>query len=523
MTRIHRWVLVETGGNQAYIFDTNRLRDAVGASQRVHDVGTAWVGDAADRAGAQVVMAISGKALLLVDDGAVGRRIVGELSARALREAPGLEVTGVVGPPFDADAVWRGDTNPAGVPQARRDSVSALDATVREMGRVRAARPSAVVRDPVLPWSDLCRHSGLPTAVHDTRHPDGPQWISAPVWARSQARDAGRQRMSTHLGDARAFVIPRSLDDLGEDGWIAVIHADGNGVGRVFVDFAHRALAVCRAEHGPDAGVALADHCRLMSAFAEELDQATWVALRQAVDTVAETHEAEAAILPIVVGGDDVTVACHARLALPLVRGFLLAFEQQTAGLATLPQLVGAPQAPRGLTAAAGVVFVKPHHPFSTAYALAEDLTASAKTARGVGDSPVSAVDLHVAFESTLGTLEQMRRPVSPGSDDLPRHGGPYTMSGGTGSTAGPRDITRLDRSIDALGRLSSSMAHDLREGLARGRAELELRITRAATAPDLPEGLTPQAIEALRPAVDGQDTIVRLLDAMLLRAVVNQ
>jgi hypothetical protein len=54
-----------------------------------------------------VVLAISGKALLLVDDPAVGETVIGEVSLRALRRAPGLEVTGVVGPAFDPALAWR--------------------------------------------------------------------------------------------------------------------------------------------------------------------------------------------------------------------------------------------------------------------------------------------------------------------------------------------------------------------------------------------------------------------------------
>ena len=76
----------------------------------------------------------------------------------------------------------------------------------------------------------------------------------------------------------------------------------------------------------------------------------------------------------MVVGGDDLTVVCHARLALPLVRAFALAFEEQTAVQPTVNAITGG-----GLTAAAGIAYVKPHHPFSAAYGLAEELTASAK------------------------------------------------------------------------------------------------------------------------------------------------
>jgi len=55
-----------------------------------------------------------------------------------------------------------------------------------------------------------------------------------------------------------------------------------------------------------------------------------------------------------------------------------------------------------GLTAAAGIVYVKPHHPFSVAGGLAGELTASAKRWKRAAGREVSSLDLHVAFESTL-------------------------------------------------------------------------------------------------------------------------
>ena len=64
-----------------------------------------------------------------------------------------------------------------------------------------------------------------------------------------------------------------------------------------------------------------------------------------------------------------------------------------------------------GLTAAAGIAYVKPHHPFSAAYGLAEEPTASAEQvgAPGADGREVSSLDLHVTFESTLTDLAGLR------------------------------------------------------------------------------------------------------------------
>lgn len=93
------WVLVETGGNQSFIFETNRLRHAVGASQLIHESTTVWLDQAiTGDEGISVVQSVSGKALLLVNSPSSGHAIVRALSQRALQEAPGMELTGSSGP-----------------------------------------------------------------------------------------------------------------------------------------------------------------------------------------------------------------------------------------------------------------------------------------------------------------------------------------------------------------------------------------------------------------------------------------
>ena len=88
------------------------------------------------------------------------------------------------------------------------------------------------------------------------------------------------------------------------------------------------------------------------------------------------------------------------------------------------------------------------------------------------------------------------------------------------------RDIAQLDRTLRTVSALSSSMAHDLREGLAHGPEEYRLRLRRAAQAADLPKDVTADDIRNLRPAPASEDdgppagTVVRLLDALLLDAL---
>jgi hypothetical protein len=512
------WVLIETGGNQAYIFGTNRLRHVVGASHLIRELGAVWVREAAASCDAEVVVAISGKALLLVADPADGRAVISKVSARALAEAPGLEVTGVTGPGFDPELAWRPDEgDPAGTPDAPLTHVPALERTYELLEQVRMERPSALLRDPVLPWLEVCRESGLPVAdVED--HPDGGA-VAAAVLAKADARFAARDRMRELLSDLPGVVPADGEPD--NDGWIAVIHADGNGIGRMFTDFPQRALRAAAAAgdqvaNEPRPGLTLDRHKNLLKRFTRELEIRTETALGLAVRDATQGQDADGTILPVVFGGDDVTVVCHARFALGLVRAFVFNFEEQTADSPILTAIAGGP-----LTAAAGIAYVKPHHPFSAAYALAEELTVSAKQAAREGGPALSATDFHVAFESTLADLAVLRSRVA--ADGLPRHGGPYVITTPDAASAGLRDIRELDRTMATVAGLSSSMAHDLREGLARGIAEYERRVGLAALSPGRPDELSQADIRQLAPAGESGETgerVVRLLDALLLNAI---
>lgn len=240
---------------------------------------------------------------------------------------------------------------------ARAHHVEALAGTYELLDAARGSRPSAHLRDPLLPWFEVCRDSGLPVAGAE-QHAEG-GYAAAAVLAKSRLRHRARDRMRDDLLGDLADVVPTGLDDLRHDGWIAVIHADGNGVGRVFTDFPRGAWHAVRAGGDESAGLSLGRHTSLLEAFTRELEIATEAALGLAVRAVTGS----------------------------------------------------------GLTAAAGIAYVKPHHPFSAAYALAEELAGSANAGRLVS-GPACGVRVHPgrsrrpAAASFRGRACPLRRPV---------------------------------------------------------------------------------------------------------------
>jgi hypothetical protein len=106
--------------NQNYIFATNKLRENVGASQLTYEVGTAFVEQARKGvAGISLVISASGKAILLADDETAARMVVSAVTLRALKDAPGLDVRGVVDSAFGP-----GDSVHDRISQPRRSAAS---------------------------------------------------------------------------------------------------------------------------------------------------------------------------------------------------------------------------------------------------------------------------------------------------------------------------------------------------------------------------------------------------------------
>lgn len=150
---------------------------------------------------------------------------------------------------------------------------------------------------------------------------------------------------------------------------IALVHIDGNGLGLLL-----RQLKASMQDKA-DAAYRIA-----FRAFSEAVNKATELAAQQATAWLAEQSTPQTKSLPmrpLVLGGDDVTLLCHAKYALQYAetfcRAFELAAEQQ---LSALKRDYGMQVA---LTASGGVLYHKAGHPFVQSHHLVEALCAKAK------------------------------------------------------------------------------------------------------------------------------------------------
>lgn len=455
-------VLIETSGNQNYIFSTNKLRENIGASDLTYRAGTKWVLKAVEKithiaiwdddttklrknlldptlnrpiedsgsVSVEVLIATSGKALLLTREHKDAKQIIQEVTLKAIKEAPSLDIYGLISAPFD----W----------YAKDFRKSGLGSVNREVHKkfevVRSQRPSPISRFLRLPVVDECATSGLPASPEIDKR-TGKNISSVSFSKQSENEKAFIRVAKLLISDERQIRFAKNIGELdrlfGENekpsnntdqdangfddsddkmAWRAIIHADGNGLGEIFLKF-DTLVSSNR------------DYVDKYRRFSLALDVCTESAFLKALNVFVDNPESnqnisvkrKIPIIPLVLGGDDLTVVCDGRYALNFTYEFLRAFEKETAKTEHYGGIIAdvakeALNADR-LSACAGVAIVKLHFPFSVAYELAESLMKSAKTVKkNVTDPnddkkpyPCSALDFHVLYDSSNVDLGKIR------------------------------------------------------------------------------------------------------------------
>jgi hypothetical protein len=448
-------VRIETAGNQAYIFASNRLRENVGASELIVRIGTEFVvqavADAVEAAsgktsryrplasrlaksdesltpaefaqaligiaedapldtdGAEIVVATSGKALLLVTKHELGKIIVRSVTKRALTDAPGAVVHGVVSSKqidFAAKAV-----------QAH----AVVTEVHRTIEQVRLHLPPPEARFPMLPILRPCRSSGLPASGYYSedgqKHP-----IAHPFEKKRKNWGRGVDRMKVAIGgeDGKKLASSITVLEKMDVDWLGVVHADGNGFGALFNDFADVSGEVgARGYFDAYRKFSLSLQLCGVAAFHTALMKAKE---RIAARSTDSKNKDKLPIVPLVLGGDDLTVICDGRDAIDFAADYLRAFETATGerNFDGITSDIHEIMKRRGtqLGACAGVAIVKPHFPFHRAYELAAKLLRSAKRmkrilAREVDGricNSVSALDFQTVYEDAAADLTVLRQ-----------------------------------------------------------------------------------------------------------------
>jgi hypothetical protein len=239
--------------------------------------------------------------------------------------------------------------------------------------------------------------------------------------------------------------ITNEIDKIaGKNSWIAVIHADGNGLGNI---------------------VQRVGNAKRMRDFSSGLDKITQISAQRAFEEVKKNYFKKAddiiPIRPIVIGGDDVTVICRADFAVEYTKIFLEVFEEESKK-----------SGENRLTACAGIAYVKSSYPFHYAVNLAEQLCKRAKKKAKEIDKNLapSCLMFHKVEDSFITDIEKIKiRMLTPQEKTSfefgPYYCGEHAKTKGCVTTA---TIEQLIKNVKELnGKEGSAIKSHLRQWLA--------------------------------------------------------
>jgi hypothetical protein len=424
--------VIDTAGIQDYIFNSNSLQHSVGASYLVEwatagavftalnelegspatNVDQFGVIDPHRRIGengvtSEIIYSGGGNAVVLFSTMLQAQTFAGQLTRQVLVRAPGLQL--VV------------------VHQELGTGIGLSDAVQVALCRLADKKLNRRHSTPLLGLgvTAACAYTGLPAVVEDA---DDGRPLSSEILAKVHAFSPAENRLTDAVRDllrSSHTRFLRNFDDLGtkgESSYMAVVHIDGNGMGK-------RVKQIAVQNRDDDDA-----YISAMRRFAARVQKISLDALRDAVRLlqdamlpfedngrseeriggVVTVRDDRLPFRPIVYGGDDVTFVCDGRLGLTLAEFYLRRMEQSLA-LEDNPAHAASDASQDKLYLRAGVAVVKSHYPFSRAYELAENLAGSAKQfikeQIALGDLPgASAIDWHFAVNGLVLEIDDLRR-----------------------------------------------------------------------------------------------------------------
>ncbi len=323
-------------GIQQFIFRTDKLKDIVGASELVERICTSLFKERYLQSARPLVNA-AGNIKCVFSSEAECRKAVREFPRTVMLAAPGITIS---------QAVVK--TTQAELDGSFSEVLDRLEAKLH----VQRNKPSKSMTLG-LAATERSRATGLPAVAIA-----GGDYVDEATMKKAELSDGLGVTLrlcakSFGLDSLSPRDVALNIADLtGNNDWIGVIHADGNGLGEI----------VRRKSGSADS----------LHTFSDHLDQATKEAAQAAFREVCKGSDPIGGVIPfrpVVLGGDDMTMICRASLALPYVKSYLRNFEEATC------RLLGG----GGLTACAGIAFVKSSYPFHYGYELAEMLCSQAK------------------------------------------------------------------------------------------------------------------------------------------------
>jgi hypothetical protein len=351
-------------GIQAYIFQTNNLKEIIGASEIVEKVCTEWFKDFIDKNGIKgtaIQMAAGNIKFLTSKDDA--QTIFKEFGACVNKKAPGL--------PFSQAVVERLDLKGLDRALSAQRNLPLHDMDLGHMGRFLARTTGDMAVDM--------------SQVTNSNYLEKRRSIDRSNLAKFKNSSDADDTLRKKAGIVNRTALVEDFEDMAADGkhnWLALIHIDGNGMGKEI----RRIVQTTKDEQ---------QRSDKIKEFAKKIATCTNEAFRKAYEKTFESFTGtKIPFRPLILGGDDVTVILRADYALRFVETFLEKYENQSEA-----------ELGKKMKACAGIAFIKAKFPFHYTADLAEELCGAAKKAC---NREKSGVVFHKVSDSFISDYEEL-------------------------------------------------------------------------------------------------------------------
>lgn len=425
-------------GIQSFIFQTNKLKEIVGGSELVEEICTdlfySFINS--DENDENIIVSAAGNIKYIADQKTC-QKLVREFPKKILEVAPGVTVS---------QAVIKIDES---LP------LSELINSLEEKLKTERNKPIIPLEIGFMGLERARRTGGVAVDVKSKKGK------SVAFCESTSKKDRAVDRKSDSSNETSHTKLFKKISGLTEkpkeitleieeickghsNSWIAVVHADGNGLGNIL-------RVMGKKLKGADFEKSKAAFRK----FSLALENATEAAAQAAFWKVfsrkdAFTSEYKYPIRPIICGGDDITFIIRADLALEFTEIFLTEFEEKTKIEFQVLEKFGIAEFSDGITACAGIAYIKESYPLHYALNLAESLCKDAKKlvkerhplrSNGIPESALAFYKVQESFTDKLSILQERTLRVNHEGKLLDYYFGPYLLN----------DIANLNERLDTL------------------------------------------------------------------------
>lgn len=333
-------------GIQSFIFQTNKMRDIAGASEIVEQICNHEFNQFSESEGRYILSAAGNIRYLFKNKGAC-EKAVREFPRRIEKLAPGIPISQTV------------------IEISDNVSLNSALTMIEQNLKVQRNNPLATTNFGFMA-TKRCQRTGLPSIGFI----NGEAVDVATLAKIKSSTDVASRFKEKIYGESVVKEFAIDIDQIGtENSWIAIIHADGNSLGKIIPQLAQHENADV-----------------ILNKFSTSMEEATILSARAALNSIEQYFNNDGIIplRPIVLGGDDLTVICRADVALMFTHKYLIEFEKNTKCLfRSISSDIENELLHNGLNACAGIAYIKKSYPFHYGYKLASEICDRAKEDSG--------------------------------------------------------------------------------------------------------------------------------------------